>query len=195
MSQEWRNVKSHAREMTLAKKKQLEQAEEEIRRANRPQPVYEAFPHRHSPLVDDLLPWVESGAYMVMYGDTRGNHRVLWHRDCPGTTSAALKPEVYKFAENHPVIVMDLSACPLLLREHEWPYSIMRADPVYRNCTCSFSRYIVEDEAVKREYYKLEMPYFYLCNLNLEGDQGFYRASLPHEQLLKEEMMMRKVVQ
>jgi len=182
----------------LMKKRQVEQEEAELRAIKRRE-LFEPFPHPRSPFTQDLPQWIEAGAYFVMYGDTRGMSQRLLHSGCEGTKSSALKPQAHQFSLNHPVIVLDLSACPVLMEEDEWPHTIISTDSTYRDCTCSFGRYLMDekDTEVKREYYRMTTPYFYLCDFNKaarndEYGSCFSATLLPHEKMARNVEIMRK---
>lgn len=159
-----------------------------------PPPVYSAFPHRENPLFNDVLPWVEKEAYFVLLtSDSKSSVRRLMHKNCQAITSQTLRVEAHTYAETHPVIIMDITAYPMLIDEYEWPYYIIKKDPGYVPCTCSYSRYLLEDEAINREHYKLEAPYFYLCNMNAPNTQpdNMRNVMLPVEVRFHNEQRMR----
>lgn len=156
-----------------------------------PTPVYKAFPHRYTPFKDDVLRWAQEGAYFILCGE--GSTKRMLHRGCTRELSAKMKAEMHKFIEQeYPIIMLDLSPCPVLLEEHEWIHAITGVDPSYVNCTCSFMRYMVEEVEVPRQCFRLEMPCYYLCNMNNNGQHIGEYASLPHEELYRLEQVKKQ---
>lgn len=151
--------------------------------------AYKAFPHRHSPLKDDVVSWAQAGVYFILCGE--GSTRRVLHRHCTHEMTTKLKLDIPAFVEKYPVVVIDLAACPVLIHDdYEWIHAITKVDPSYTHCTCSFMRYMTEEADVPRQYYRLEMPYYYLCNMNRD-DEG-YNATLPHEEMYRLELLKKQ---
>jgi len=173
----------------LKKRQQQQPQRQQQPQPLRPEAVYHPFPHRHSPLKDDVLPWAQAGAYFVLCGE--GSTRRVLHRHCSREMTTKLKLDIPGFVDKHPVVVLDLAACPVLIQDdQEWIHSIIKVDPSYVHCTCSFMRYMLDEPEVPRLYYRLEMPYHYLCNMN-RADDGRY-ASLPHEEMYRADLLKKQ---
>lgn len=156
---------------------------------SRPEPIYQSFPHRHSPLKDDVVPWAQAGAYFVLCGE--GSTKRCLHRHCTREMTTKLKLEIPAFVDAYPVVVLDLAACPVLVQDdQEWVHTIFKMDPSYVQCTCSFMRYMLDEPEVPRLHYRLEVPYYYLCNMN-RADDG-RNASLPHEQAYRADLLKKQ---
>lgn len=185
MAEQWATVKSQQQQQRQRPKEKVVVVAER----KRAPPEYTDFPNRYSPLRDDVLPLASQGAYFLMLGDKRGTHKRALHRGCTGVISSTLKAQVQTFSEETPIIVMDLSECPVLMDDYEWPQTIMSVDSSYKYCTCSFARYIDEDDEVKCHFYSLRTPYYYLCNMNKPGRE---QILLAHEQMRRTSLLNNK---
>jgi len=171
-------MRQHQQEWSTVKKKQNTPPTQKEVVVVRPEPIYLPFASKHAHLTESVIPWAEAGAYFV-FCDT-GSTKRFFHIACSGKTN--IRDEIPLFIEKHPVVVLDLSVYPMLMDDQEWVYAIVKVNPEYKACTCSFARYVLDEKAC--QYYRLEKPYFYLCNMNWLDDMG-EKAILPHEEMIR----------
>ena len=182
-----KTVKSQNRRAPPTRTRQAASPITEQKTLSRPEPIYQSFPHRHSPLFHDMVPWAQQGAYFVIHLRATRNiqdYRFL-HSHCKGIKSQALQDEVREFSHSQPIIVIDLARYPMLASDSEWVYWIKSVNESYVDCTCSYIHYTLRDPEVQCEFYRIEEPYFYLCNFSISKEYG-QNARLPDDQIAYE---------
>jgi len=145
--------------------------------------TFQAFPHPHTPLYGDFLSWAAKGAYFVMYdknGKDGYDYR-YWHKQCPGVYGSPSKAEMIEASKREAVLVLNFTQYPILMSDNEWPAVLKRHHADYLVCTCPWHRYVPHGEDVKRVYYEIRKPYFYLTGLNEEGEDCLRRTRLLSE--------------